>query len=104
MPFQKGQSGNPGGRPKREWTWQGLLEKVGNEVENKTGQTFKDLVAKRLWIECVNGNVHAIKELFNRLDGMPRQPIEHSGPEGETLTIEFIEPKKAKHGTDPTGD
>ena len=79
MVFVKGQSGNPGGRPKKEWTWAKLLEKVGEEIEPETGKKFKELVSKRLWVSCVNGNIVAIKELFNRMDGMPKQQTEIEG-------------------------
>ena len=71
--FKKGQSGNPGGRPKREWSWSGLLEKVGEEIEPKSGQKFKDLVTRRLWVDAVNGSLGAQKEILNRMDGMPKQ-------------------------------
>lgn len=76
MPFQKGISGNPGGRPKRGWTWAGLLEEVGEEIEEKTGKKFRDLVSRRLWYEAVNGNLVAVKEILNRMDGMPTQKHE----------------------------
>jgi len=68
-----GQSANPQGRPPLNWSWAELLREVGEEIEPKSGKQFKSLVSKRLWIECVNGNVGAIKELFNRMEGMPKQ-------------------------------
>lgn len=67
---------NRNGRPSREWTWSGLLEKVAEEEKvTKTGNKikWKELVAKRLFHEAMNGNVPAIKELMNRMDGMPDQ-------------------------------
>lgn len=79
MPFKPGQSGNPGGRPKKSWTWSGLLDEVGEEIEPKSGKKFKELVSKRLWISCVNGNIPAIKELMNRMEGMPKQQTELQG-------------------------
>lgn len=74
--WKKGQSGNPSGRPKREWTWSGLLEQVANEIETNTGKQFKELVTKRLFIAAVNGDVHAMKEIFNRMEGLPRQGVD----------------------------
>lgn len=67
---------NKNGRPTREWTWSGLLERVAEEERiTKTGNKvkWKELVAKRLFHEAMNGNVPAIKELMNRMDGMPDQ-------------------------------
>lgn len=78
MTFVKGQSGNPGGRPKKEWTWSGILTEVGDSVEVKSKKKFKELVAKRIWVEAVNGNLGAIKEIFNRMDGMPPQSMQLS--------------------------
>ncbi len=79
MTFVKGVSGNPGGRPKKEWTWAKLLEKVGDSRDKKTGKKFKKLVSQTLWKECVRGNIPAIKELFNRMEGMPKQQTEIQG-------------------------
>lgn len=73
MPFQKGVSGNPGGRPKKDWTWGQILEEVAEEIEPKTGKKYKELVSRRVWISAVNGNMIAIKELWNRMDGLPKQ-------------------------------
>lgn len=45
-------------------------------TEEKTGRKFRELVSKRLWVECANGNIVAIKELMNRMDGMPKQSMD----------------------------
>ena len=71
--FPPGVSGNPNGRPKREWTWSGLLEEIGERVEPKSQRQFKELVGMKLWIKAANGDTLAIKEIFNRMDGMPKQ-------------------------------
>ena len=77
IPFKKtGADANPNGRPKRDWTWSGLLEKVGEEIEEKSGKKFKDLVTRRLWVDAVNGSLGAQKEILNRMDGMPTQPTD----------------------------
>jgi hypothetical protein len=70
---------NSGGRPKKDWTWAGLLEKVGEEIEPKIGKPFKELVSKRLWIDAINGNLGAIKEIFDRTEGKAPQTIKHEG-------------------------
>ena len=74
--WKPGQSGNPNGRPPAGWTWAELLREAGEEIEPKTGKQFKQLVTKRIWLECMNGNVGAIKELFNRMEGLPKQNMD----------------------------
>ena len=80
--FQPGVSGNPGGRPKREWTWAGLLEDAVNEMlESKDGTKIeaKKAIAKRIARMAVEGDIMAQREIMNRMEGMPKQGVEHSG-------------------------
>lgn len=67
---------NRSGAPKRDWTWAGLLETIAEEEKiTKSGSKmkWKEIVAKRLYHEAMNGNIHAIKEVMNRMDGLPDQ-------------------------------
>jgi len=73
--YQSGQSGNPKGRPKREWTWSGVLQKAVEKAE-ESGKTVKEEVAEALIKEARKGNIQAVKELMNRMDGMPQQPTD----------------------------
>ncbi len=75
MPFQKGQSGNPGGRPARSWTMTGLIEEA-LEMQDVSGTPYKKTVAKRLVDMAQRGDLGAIKEINQRLDGMPTQKVE----------------------------
>lgn len=80
MPFKKGDPNiNRKGRPSKGWAWTELLEEVGEQVEEKSGKKFKELVSKKLWEECAKGNIPAIRELFNRMEGMPKQQTEIQG-------------------------
>lgn len=78
---------NKGGRPKREWTWAGLLEEYADQIHAKSGKTFKEIIGKRLLHDSANGNIHATRELMNRMDGMPKQSTELSGPNGGPIPI-----------------
>lgn len=49
------------------------------EESDETGVPKKILVAQKLAELAAKGDVTAIKELNNRLDGLPKQTIEHSG-------------------------
>ncbi len=70
--FKKGQSGNPGGRPKREWTWSGLLKKILQQ-KSPNGKQWKTVIGKVLVAKAATGDVFAIRELFNRMEGFPKQ-------------------------------
>jgi hypothetical protein len=67
-PFQKGQSGNPTGRPKRDC-----------EIEELARQHTPAAIAAL--VEALNGKdrVPAAALLLAYAYGKPRQPIEHSG-------------------------
>ncbi len=80
MPFEKGQSGNPGGRPKVKPFKDALM------IEAKAAENGEPCEAKpgslrwnaRKLLEL--GEVPAIKEIADRLDGKVTQGI--SGPDG----------------------
>lgn len=73
MPFVKGQSGNPNGRPPREWTMAELIRDALSEQEQQTGKSFKHLVAEKLARMALGGDIQAIKEINDRIDGRPKQ-------------------------------
>lgn len=88
-PWNKGQSGNPGGRPK------GLGESVRKLVGNDGEKLIQALLAiavgkaedrKKLFGAGVRvslrDRLEAIKQLCDRGWGKPIQSIEHSGPDG----------------------
>lgn len=66
---------NRKGRPKREWTVKGLIEQAMEE-EVETGVPYKKAVYTKLVNMAKAGDIQAIKEINNRLDGMPKQTID----------------------------
>lgn len=85
VPFQKGRSGNPSGRPKR----------TGPELEvDKLCKVHTPEAVDRLvyWMQSDNpkASVAAAKELLDRAHGRPRQAVEHSGPGGGELVISWL--------------
>lgn len=86
--FKKGQSGNPGGRPKSPWTFKGLYEEAMEEllstVDGKTIEA-KRAVAKRIVKMAVEGDINAMREIANRVEGLPKQSVETSG----SITVSF---------------
>lgn len=87
--FGPGNNANPFGRPKRDWTWKDLLEDVAEEeaeLRNKLGvvtarQQFKKLIAKKLFKMAVGGDMQAIKEIMNRMDGPASSLLDPDEPQ-----------------------
>lgn len=88
---------NRNGRPKRNWTWAGLLEEVAEEESPTESKIkWKRAVAKKLYLEAVKGNIHAIRALMDRMDGMPNQKLEHEGEVDLNHIIHIYKPEKNK--------
>jgi hypothetical protein len=97
MPFQPGQSGNPSGtKPNKPW------REAINRALARAEQSgdFKDLnkLADRLLELASTGDIAALKEVGDRLDGRPAQAIV-GGDDGdspiqvETL-VKYIAPDR----------
>ena len=81
-PFQPGQSGNPAGRPKSKPFKKALYEalKAADDDSKMLKKVALALVAK-----AQDGDVPAIKEIADRLDGKVTQPI--GGDEDNPLNL-----------------
>jgi hypothetical protein len=71
-PFPKGVSGNPNGRPKGV----SIVDAIKRELENKpegSDRTYLELLIQRIFKSAIqDGDVHMIKDIINRTDGMPQ--------------------------------
>lgn len=76
MAFEKGQSGNPGGRPKEKAFADALRLAVNAEIEVE-GEKKKKLrvIAERLVAEAMAGEGWAVQQVADRLDGKPAQAV-----------------------------
>ena len=72
--WKKGQSGNPKGGPLKDWTMSALYKQAGEESD-ETGVPRNKIVARVLWNKAKEGDVVAIKELNNRIDGQAPQSV-----------------------------
>lgn len=92
MAWEKGKSGNPGGRSKGEKLWAEALRKaVLVEVKGPDGTKRKRIamIAERVAKEAMDGDMAAAREIGDRLDGKPTQAIEGTGDAG-ALVVQLI--------------
>ena len=75
MPFTKGQSGNPGGRPKQQ-RFRDALSLALSETDAKTGLPKLRRIADNLVDAAMQGERWAIKEVADRTDGKAVQAVD----------------------------
>lgn len=78
----KGRSG-----PKQEKPWRDALLKAVSKRAGKEGPQFLEKVADAVVQAAVTGDMQAAKEIGDRLDGKPRQELEHTGDVGIPFVI-----------------
>jgi hypothetical protein len=88
MPFEKGQSGNPAGRPK------GALTKATAEIKSLAQPYGKEAV-ETLVILLRQGETHSVRlaaanALLDRGFGKSSQPVEHSGHLDVAMTLDRV--------------
>ena len=77
MPFKKGKSGNPRGRPRKGETLTDLLrEKLETTKTTRDKLTRKEKITEKLLSLAESGDLAALKYIFDRVDGRPTESIE----------------------------
>ena len=93
MQFRKGQSGNPGGRPK-------VLGEVQDLARQYAQTAIVELARLALKAKSETARIAAIRELLDRGYGRTRQSVEVSAPDGNPLQILFEEIDALSRRTD----
>jgi hypothetical protein len=78
MKFRKGESGNPGGRPK-------VLAEVQELARQHAPSAIAELARLALKAKNETARIAAIRELLDRGYGRSRQSVEVAAPEGDPL-------------------
>ncbi len=86
MTFAPGQSGNPGGRPKRDKLWRDAIIRAVKRRERDDPQALEKL-ADKLILQVEGGDIPAIKEFGDRLDGKVAQAIIGGDDEDEPIKM-----------------
>jgi hypothetical protein len=92
-PFQKGQSGNPRGRPKNENSLTALLRKEIHKIcpEDRQNRTYGELIVQATIRLAMKGNATALTLVWGRLDGkVPPAVIEPVGPAETRLIVRYV--------------
>jgi len=96
-PWPKGVSGNPGGRPKKKAITEELDRLLEEESPNGDGKTWAVIIAEALLKQAAKGDVRAITELANRIEGKPVQAMAVEGRPLDGLA-EIIEEARTRVG------
>ena len=88
MPYAKGQSGNPNGRPKTGAAMTDLLRKELNKAGEDKIPLKKKLV-KTLIDKAIEGDPACLKYIIDRLDGKPTETITAS-VQGNIINTETV--------------
>lgn len=74
MVFQPGKSGNPSGRPK-DRPWKDAIRKALRRAEDIGDRRQLDQLAWTILGKAADGDISALQEVANRLDGRVPQPV-----------------------------
>ena len=74
--------GNQNARKAKLWRDSIIRELDRRTAEGESQESAIDAMARKLIDLCIEGDLEAIKELGNRLDGRPAQSVTVSGEEG----------------------
>ena len=76
-PWQPGQSGNPGGRPKTAPLSHACRELLARPVpDDPEGRTYAEVIAEMLGKKAIEGDIRAAQEIADRAEGRARQSVE----------------------------
>lgn len=84
--FKPGQSGNPSGRPRKHPITEPLIELCQGPLPDdvaragglEPGSNWAMLLAKNLLRKAAKGDMQALREILDRVEGRARMPVEHS--------------------------
>ena len=96
--WQPGQSGNPGGRPKRKAITEELMNHADRPVtaevakqlglpEEMIGWTYAQATSEMVWRRAMQGDPAAVDKIADRLEGKAQQSVELTGADGGPIQL-----------------
>ena len=86
--IKKGQRLNPYGRPKKEESLTFLMKKYLSKVHPSMKKTYKEIFIEKTFHLALKGDLTALKLIWNYVDGMPQQKVDHT-TQGEKIITGF---------------
>lgn len=78
--WKKGESGNPNGRPVGSVSIVEGIKRKLLEIEPENKKTYLDLFLSRYFRKAIkDGDVGLIRDMINRIDGMPQMKVDATG-------------------------
>ena len=98
MPFAKGQSGNPTGRPQADIVSEAMRIEAHAVVKQRVGRRFVTTtrlraICTKVLKEAIKGEPWAVNVAFDRMVGRPMQPImsdNHTTVEAGAVFVELL--------------
>lgn len=105
--MKPGETLNPHGRPKGSRNLSTILrEFLDEEIELSDGEKkkYKEVIIRKLIKKANDGDLRAITEIFDRVDGKPKQEIHHEVTETGFLNIDPLSDDKTNTGITEDSD
>ena len=95
MPFVKGQSGNPAGKPKGAKSFTSKVKEALIKIAEGKDYSYEEALVKSILKKAIiDGDSASQKLIWNYLDGMPTQRQEITGADGKEFGVILLPEKK----------
>lgn len=84
--WKKGQSGNPNGRPKKDFALNEHIRALAN-LEGDDKKTMLEAVVAKVYDEALDGNMTAVNFLADRILGRPNQAVSVKAESNEPIQV-----------------